>query len=269
MKKFKYIFIVTALIIIYFLFLIMGENKENQGEKPTITVPSSVLEISVQDSKDALLKDVKATDIEDGDLTSQVFIEKVSEFDENFKRTITYGVFDKDDNLTFATRELRYTDYTKPEFDIVKPLCSIYYQIDETYKEFVSASSSVDGDISSKIFINRRHEENDIEYVEYSITDSCGVTETLTLKYDQLDYEPNIDIKLSDYLIKVVKGTNVNAINYIDSIESLGIKNNSLISLVEVETNYNPNVPGVYEFIYRINRSNGEFGLTKLVVIVE
>lgn len=269
MKKIRYTFILVILIVVYATFLMMSGMKKNSGEKPIITVPSSVLEVSVQDSKETLLKDVSAIDKEDGDLTSQVFIEKISEFDENFNRTVTYAVFDNDDHLTYATRQIRYSDYTKPEFDIVKPLCSIYYQIDETYKEFVSASSSVDGDISSKIFVSNRYEENDIEYVEYSITDSCGVSESLILKYDQLDYEPNIDIILSDYLIKVSKGTNVNARSYINSIESLGIKNNSLISLVEVETNYNANVPGVYEFIYRINRSNGEFGLTKLVVVVE
>ena len=42
-----------------------------------------------------------------------------------------------------------------------------------------------------------------------------------------------------------------------------------LIESVEIESNLNPNKPGVYEAVYTLNRSNGDYGTTKMYVIVE
>ena len=43
----------------------------------------------------------------------------------------------------------------------------------------------------------------------------------------------------------------------------------SLKNQVDINTDYDKNTPGTYEFIYRVKTSNDDYGLTKLVVIVE
>ena len=38
---------------------------------------------------------------------------------------------------------------------------------------------------------------------------------------------------------------------------------------VYIETNYNADKPGLYEVVYTLNRSNGDYGAVKMFVIVE
>ena len=63
--------------------------------------------------------------------------------------------------------------------------------------------------------------------------------------------------------------TEIEVGEYIDTIEDMGVENDSLESLIDINDDYDSSKEGTYEFIYRINRSNGDYGITKLVVIVE
>lgn len=269
-KTIKFLFVIACLIIIYGAFLMFSERDLDTGAAPELQVPDNVLKISVEDKEDDLLKGVKASDAEDGDITSKVFIESISAFDENQQRTVTYAVFDEDDNITRATRQIAYTDYEAPEINIKKALFIYYLDSTEQLKDYVSASSVVDGDLSSQISVeSSAYNQDDEFYVTYSVMDSCGTTTTFKTKATWLNYEPNIDIQLSDYLIRVEKGETIYPRSYIDEIEDLGVTNESLRSDVEITDNYDSSKEGTYEFIYRINRSNGDYGITRLVVIVE
>lgn len=268
-KGIKFISIVILLCAFYMIFLLFFGHQQNVGDEPVITAPDSVLKASVKVNDKTLLKGVKATDTEDGDLTKDVYIENISSFDDNQTRTITYAVFDSDDHIVRTTRKLEYTDYQAPEINIKKALCYYYVTSIEEYKDYVSASSSVDGDISAQISVERETYEGDGHYVLFSVTDSCGTKTSLKLKADELKNDPNIDIKLDQYLMRVPVGTIVNPKRHIEEIETMGMIDNSLKSLIEITNNYNSEVPGTYEFVYRISRANGDFGMTKLVVIVE
>ena len=112
----------------------------------------------------------------------------------------------------------------------------------------------------------------ELQNITYSVTDSCGTKTTLTLKADELNKYPNIDIKLKKYLKRVKVGTTITEVaprSNMEDIEIMGMVDNTLKADVEVANNYNPDVPGTYEFIYRISKANGDYGYTKLVVIVE
>ena len=79
----------------------------------------------------------------------------------------------------------------------------------------------------------------------------------------------NITIELKDYIIYVKKGNNVDYRSYISNIKtSIGYQKD-LIESVEIESNLNSKKPGVYEVVYTLNRSNGDYGTTKMYVIVE
>lgn len=272
-KNIKYGFILIVLIALYIAFIVITGLLDDKGKEPEITAPSSVLEVSVEDKEDVLLKGIKANDDEDGNISDKVFIESISAFDDNKQRTVTYAVFDSDDHLVRTTRQIKYSDYTAPVFDIDEALCYYYYlSSNEEYKNFVSAESCVDGDLSSKITVEKNYYKDNVHYVDYSVTDSCGTKESLTLKADELNKNPNVEITLKKYLKRVKKGTTITEIaprSNMEEIKVMDMVDDTLKAEVEVTHNYNPDVPGTYEFIYRLSKSNGDYGYTKLVVIVE
>ena len=272
-KNIKYGFILIVLIALYIAFIVMTGLLGDKGKEPEITAPSSVLEVSVEDKEDVLLKGIKANDDEDGNISDKVFIESISAFDDNKQRTVTYAVFDSDDHLVRTTRQIKYSDYTAPVFDIDEALCYYYYlSSNEEYKNFVSAESCVDGDLSSKITVEKNYYKDNVHYVDYSVTVSCGTKESLTLKADELNKNPNVEITLKKYLKRVKKGTTITEIaprSNMEEIKVMDMVDDTLKAEVEVTHNYNPDVPGTYEFIYRLSKSNGDYGYTKLVVIVE
>lgn len=272
-KNIKYGFILIVLIALYIAFIVITGLLDDKGKEPEITAPSSVLEVSVEDKEDVLLNGIKANDDEDGNISDKVFIESISAFDDNKQRTVTYAVFDSDDHLVRTTRQIKYSDYTAPVFDIDEALCYYYYlSSNEEYKNFVSAESCVDGDLSSKITVEKNYYKDNVHYVDYSVTDSCGTKESLTLKADELNKNPNVEITLKKYLKRVKKGTTITEIaprSNMEEIKVMDMVDDTLKAEVEVTHNYNPDVPGTYEFIYRLSKSNGDYGYTKLVVIVE
>ena len=269
-KNIRFILVFILLIGLYAAFLFWADRTEGTGELPVITVPDTVLEVSVSATDEDLLEGVTASDVEDGDLTSRVFVESISAFDQNRQRTVTYAVFDQNDNITHTTRLLQYTDYAEPEITLTGSLCLYYLDSTEQLKNYVSATSSVDGDISSRVSITRaEYDANNNYVVDYSVTDSCGITSTFSTNVTWLNTEPTIEITLTDYMLRVNVGTPINALDFIDTITDMGVTDNTLMREIEVSSDYNRYQPGTYEVIYRINRSNSEYGITKMIIIVE
>ena len=268
-KNIKYIFAVLILAILYAAFLICTNKLEEEGEKPIITVPDQILSVSVSDDESVLLDGIKANDAEDGDLTSKIIIDNISKFDENKNRTVTYVVFDSDDHMVKATRKIKYRDYQPPKIDLEKPLVFYYVGNNEEFKNFVGASSSLDGDISSNITIDKRYCLDRQCFIDVSVVDSCGTKTSMTLKTDELNTIPTITLELSEYLIYVDKGSEINPKDYIKHIEYMGMDVTGQISKVEIQDNYNASKPGTYEFIYRYTGFAGDYGIAKLVVVVQ
>lgn len=270
-KHLKWSALVLVLIVLYGIFIFWTGRKQDHGTAPEISAPESVLTISVNDGIELLLQDVAASDKEDGDLTSQVYIESISTFDENQERTITYAVFDTDDHLVRTTRKMKYSDYQAPIITVEKPLCFNYYTMSsvDVYKDYVSAYSVIDGDISSRISIESETLEESMAYVVYVVSDSSGTKTSMRLKVDLLNMVPNIEITLSEYMVRVEKGTEIHPEDYLTQVKLMGVVDQSLLEDVAISSDYDPYTAGTYEFIYRLSLSGGEYGMTKLVVVVE
>lgn len=278
MAKNNRVFLLMLVIIniCYFGFIGITKILNNQTSNlPVISFKSDSLTISVNDDLKVLLKGVTAIDEEDGDISKNIFIYDISMFDENNERMVTYGVFDSDNQMTIESRKFKYKDYTSPKFSSSKPLSGLMSMIDlstgssqETGS--IQAFSSVDGDISNKIS-KTQSESGDSVICVYSVTDSTGTTETLTVS-ESLNLKElftNISIELNDYIVYVKKGSTVDYRSYIHNVKtSIGYQKD-LIDSVTVESNLNVNKPGVYEVVYTLNRSNGDYGTTKMYVIVE
>jgi len=272
-KKNKIFLLLFFMInIAYILFLTVtsfGNVDENQ--QPVIKFDKESITISVKDGEKELLKGVKAFDEEDGDLSDQVFIYSVSKFNDKKERTITYAVFDSENQMITASRKFKYSDYESPKFSSNKPLTSLMSSLlssgDSTS---VRAISSVDGDISDKISMTQSESNNSIVY-QYSVTDSTGTSETIVIteEVSLKGLMMNLTIELNEYIIYVDKGTQLNFRNFISNVKTSVGYQSQLIQEVFIETNYNANQPGIYEVMYTLNRSNGDYGAMKMFVVVE
>ena len=270
----KYFFIVgTFLILGLYVGFLFKEEMDNgtMGNAPEIMLDSSELTISVNDDENVLMTGVSANDNEDGDITDNVLIENISPFDENGNRVVTYAVFDADSQISKATRTIDYIDYVAPRFTLSAPLI-LTLDItteDQLYKN-IGAVSSVDGNITSKISINQNLEDSGSK-IALSVTDSTGTTSSLELNIEKSlnILTANLNIQLTDYLVYVNLGDQINPLDYVSDILLNNSSRRELIDEIDVDHNFQADVPGIYEFRYTINRSNGDFGMTKLVVIVE
>ena len=269
MKKSRFIIIVCLCCIVYSVFIYMEKKDNGTGASPMLDVPESVLVASVKDNEKKLLKDVKASDKEDGDITSKVFIESISEFDENKERLITYAVFDNDDHITRATRKMKYKDYQAPKFDILIPLTTVYYGNENYFLNHISATSSVDGNITSKVSFTFNYEETKTSTIQYTVEDSCGVQSSINLNVHDFPDTGTIDIELYEHLIYVPVGTNLTPSAYIKGVNYMGMESDEMIHDIKIHTDYDKTKKGTYEVIYDINGDGGEYGATKMVVVVE
>lgn len=272
--KSKIVFIIGSILILgsYGAFRVMESLKQDDlGNAPVINIDSTHLTISVNDQESVLLEGVNASDVEDGDVSGNLFIESLSPFDENGHRTATFAVFDSDNQVSWATRTFDYTDYTPPRFTLNAPLITVLSDIrDDSPLKKIGAVSSVDGNITSKISAKQNLGDNGTK-ISLSVTDSTGTTANLDLNIESNlnALSANLEIVLSDYLIYVPIGQTVDPYHYIKDILLNKASRIELTDEIIIDSNYDPNTPGIYEIRYTLNRSNGDYGLTKLIVIVE
>lgn len=280
MSKRNKTFIILFILINFCYLGFLGITKffdKQFSNFPVINYDVELLTISVKDDSKVLLKGVKAIDEEDGDISNNIFIYDISMFDENNERTVTYGVFDSNNQMTIASRKFKYKDYVTPKFSSSKPLVGLMNTIAssalgnfDNNSNSIKAYSSVDGDITNKITKTKTEIDDSIIYV-YSVTDSTGTTKSLTVS-ENVNFKElftNISIELKNYIVYVKKGSSLDYRSYISNIKtSIGYQKD-LIESVEIESNFNSNKAGVYEVVYTLNRSNGDYGTTKMYVIVE
>ena len=146
---------------------------------PVITCKDKTVTLSVQTDqkkqKKALLKGVKAEDNRDGDLTSSVRIASMSHFIAPGKRTITYVVFDKANQVGTLERTIQYKDYTPPKIHLKEPL---RYSTTEVGKanltENMKAEDCLDGDLTSQIRTSLDDGMYNAAAGIYKVTVQCG-----------------------------------------------------------------------------------------------
>lgn len=265
--RFICVFLCLNLFFVMFVFL---TRENSQGHMPSISFNQEFVTMSVEDKEDVLLKGIKASDEEDGDISDDIFIYDISSFDENMTRTVTYAVFDSDSQMATASRQVRYEDYSAPRFSSSQSLMNLSLTSDEN-TSYMSANSCVDGNITNKISLSKVEEDNHIIY-RYSVTDSTGTSSTLEIR-DEISlkdvYNNSIDIELSDYILYVEKGFDLDPEDYIVNVNTSLGEQNELIPYVDIETNYDADKIGTYEVKYTLNRSNGDYGVSKMFVVVE
>ena len=277
----------AALLLSGYCYFVLNAGQDKEG--PQIVVDSGELQVSISAGDEVLLQGVTATDKRDGDVTSTLAVESISNFIERGRRKISIVAFDKDNNVTRTTREVVYTDYSSPEFSLSSPLrfsCNT-----DNMMEGLTAVDCLDGDISNKIQITY---EEDFSYsslgaqkVIYSVSNSAGDVVSLPVTVEL--YDPSVqtsqpELRLTDYLIHVPVGTAVKPWYYLQSVTVGGrtyekqgdgllhyIYNEEEVlgsDQVSVENPVDTNTPGVYEIVYSVTDEEGTAGSVRLIVSV-
>lgn len=302
MRKFRKIWMVFfAIMTLLFAVYRFMEIKKSDSSGPVIFVGKELVEMSIYDGEEMLLEGVTAVDKKDGDVTSSVIIENISKFYKDNIRTVTYAAFDSDNHISKAIKEVRYTDYKGPRFELSG---SLRFRAGEVVniEKIVSASDCLDGDLSNKIKITTDTSINNrvtgFYTIKYEVTNSAG--DNVVLPIDIEIYEPvnnevelNLDrylvyyegeeIKYKDFLQSVRQGsleysfenTATGGTNELDDTvedaEEAGMVSTSeklSKSLVRVnDEEVNTEKPGVYPVYYYFELDEGRYTSTAIEVL--
>lgn len=264
----------TVVLTVLFSARFVQKHFFTDSTPPVISFDSDVLEISVKGGEGELLSGVTAEDNKDGDITGEVAVKSISKLIGKDTAKITYIVFDKSDNMAVRSRTLRYTDYKKPEFALSKALV---FEPGETVrlKDRLSASDSVDGDITDAIKVTATSLNNAAEGiypVTVQVTNSLGDTSSVKLyvtiaRYGL--YDPYIE--LTDYLVYIEEGTEFDPYSYIKSLWDKKYGGSEIFSWsdIKVETELDTAVPGDYSVRYTYTNEQGYEYCAVLAAVVE
>lgn len=276
MMRLLKIFSLVALVIAVGLFgaaeVTAYLNQDNT--LPEISAGSEVLEIPCAYTQEQLLEGVTASDGRDGDLTSQILVGDFSRFIEPGVCDLSYVVFDSSQHMDTLTRRVIFTDYHSPRFALADTLCFEAGSTNNTeVRALFSASDLLDGDLTSWI----TYEGTTASYSipgNYTITmevrNSFG--DTVSYDFPIHIYEQDshwTDIRLTEPLVYVEQGEYLDPYAYIESVvDQTGTRYD--VSQVEIDSNLNPSVPGLYEIHYQFQQEGDPlFGETWLTVIVQ
>lgn len=300
------IFILSVGIFVYVKILAVN-NVDTNG--PEIHMTEKSIEVSVGAEKSELLAGVTATDAKDGDVSASFVIESMTNFAERGRRTIIFAAFDSDSNVTKATREIIYNDYTPPAFELSGPL---YLPLNTTsLTGTLTVKDVLDGDLTQNIKIYADEEvkvdkEGDYSVI-FSVANSAGDTVQLPVTvtiYNPSEQQRLPAISLSQYLIHIKRGEAVDPWLYVDEVSYRGViykpeKNSAgkwilaeeidsdhtddddelnlteerkYLTDIEVNNPVDTNTPGVYEITYRVadgEENEKNTGTMRLVVVVD
>ena len=264
--------VVTAAFLAYLIY----NRSVRRNYAPVITCTPDTISVSVNAQDRELLRGVTASDTEDGDLTSSVIIESISQFVEKGKCTITYAVFDSGNRVATASRTLYYTDYHSPRFELTSDLI---YQSGTAVEPLssVRAYDCFEGDITNRISMtivgSNDFGSSDTREVEFRVINSFGDVASFRANIVVVEHgSPSVPvIRLSNYLTYIHAGDTLDPLSFAEEVrvmqEVLSPDDPSLTLYADTE-GFDPSVPGTYRIpIYCESRS--QTGSTVLYVIVE
>lgn len=299
MKRFRkiWLFFVALMLLMFGAYRGMQMLKTDSSG-PVISGGNDKITVSIHDGEDVLLKGITASDKKDGDVTSSLLVESISNFYEG-TRTVTYAAFDSDNHISKVQRELTYTDYTSPRFELTG---SLRFRAGEQMNidTIVKASDCLDGDLSNKVKIHTDTSINNrvigFYTVLYEVSNSAG--DIVKLPIDIEIYEPynnEVTLNLDRYLVyytgetidykKFLKSVQRGNLEYpfegVDLVETQlpdeettedmvteeetegeteeELPNTVSKNLVRVDAQVDTNTPGVYPVYYYFEQEYGNY----------
>lgn len=262
--------LILLLIVVgaLFGFTEIGRAISGREEGPRITCDQEMLEISVQDEEQVLMKGISAFDAQDGDLTGQVMVAGVSQLITDDAARVTYLVFDSDDNMAQYQRMVRYRDYRKPVISVEAPLV---FSTENTagILDRISAHDVIDGNISDRIRLSSLWvtDRTDIYSLTVLVTNSMGDTARVELPVviqSELIGRPVINLRKN--LVYLDQGSSFDPMSYVASV----YVRSSMVPVgdLTVENQVNMAQSGNYWVTYSYS-ADGIQGTAVLTVVVQ
>ena len=273
--------VLAAAIALFGVYLFMTDLTKDTTA-PVFTVEEGLLEISVADPQEILMTGVTALDDRDGDVTASVLVESVYGISDDHVTTVTYAAFDRAGNVSKIQRQVRYTDYREPRFELSHSLC-FPKTTGFDLLEYVGATDVIEGDIRRRVRATlvsdtRNIDEIGSHVVRLQVTNSMGDTVVQELPVEI--YNPEwytASVELDSYLIYLEQGDTFLPGDHLKEFVVRGEKidisrgvPNDIYS--NIRSGVNTRVPGVYTVEYTLTKSINQesfSGRAILVVIVQ
>ena len=263
--------VVVLFVIVFaaFSFVFLKEKFTKDTTIPQITIEDELIDVSLKATDEELLAGVSAYDEKDGDLTDKIIIESVSRFVEPGVSRVTYAVCDEDNNITSATRKIRYKGYESPKFHLNRSLCYSVYETPKL-KDVVTVTDSISGDITSDLILTSEDYTKSVTGVfniNAKVITAKGDTAALDIPLiveERSESAPEIELK--DYLIYADKGDEIDFEEYL--VKATDSEDKDITDDVTIEKKINMKKPGTYLVHYYAVDDNDNKGHSVLVVVV-
>lgn len=268
MKYFRIVIVTICIVTLVLAGVFYVREQSMDKTYPVISIEGDIIDISLKMTKEELMQGVTAYDGKDGDITSKVIVESVSKFVEDGVSIITYSVCDNDRHATSATRKIRFTDYTEPEFVIKESLMfSIGEDVD--IQSCIGAYDCIDGDISDRVIITSTdYNANEVGAfkVALMVTNSMGDTVNMEVPVYIKDLSFSApQIELAEYITYTKVGQKV---DLTENVRSAVDRYEQPVNVL-IDTNLDINKPGTYEARYETQDVDGRKGYAIMTIIVE
>lgn len=197
-----------------------------------------------------LLEGVTAQDDKDGDLTSEVFVEKVVPVSKK-KAVVYYGVTDKAKNVGTASREVTYQAAEDTAQDTASEEVS-----EDTTQKTDEKSAKKTKKKSKKAKIKKTAEEKKAE----ETTQDAAAAEQQSADQQSAALQPNGTrpaMKLAEEAKTIARGTSFNALNEVTDAVDDKDDRDTLFRGLHIDGNYNVNQAGTYTLQYYVQDSDG------------
>lgn len=194
-----------------------------------------------------LLEGVTAQDDKDGDLTSEVFVEKVVPVSKK-KAAVYYGVTDKAKNVGTASREVTYQ--AAEDSDAAEETAQDTASEDTTQKTDEKSEKKTKKK-SKKAKAKKTAEEKKAEEAAQDAAAADQQSEAL---------QPNGTrpaMKLAEEAKTIARGTSFNALNEVTDAVDDKDDRDTLFRGLHIDGNYNVNQAGTYTLQYYVQDSDG------------
>lgn len=283
MKKLKMAsFVIFCISLAASLLFWFTQVRKGDRIGPVITMDQQELTVGLNATDKDFLKGVKAVDENDGDVTSSVVVESVSNFLSGGRRLVVLAAVDNHNNVSRANRIVKYAGYTSPTFELKKPLCfesGSSSKSDDLLKN-LKVKDKIDGDLSNQVKI-LTNSVVDLytpgNYpVKLQVSNSAGDTVSFQSTIQVYDTNQRAEIPfihLKKYLVYTKKGHKLKPKSYISKVCMGGdydtkVRGDVSKKKVKIKDNVNYNKAGSYEITYSVKTGKSRTGTVRLIVIV-